>query len=809
MSIFSNDLKYAFRQLRKSPGFALTVVLVLAMGMGANTIMFSVVHTILLRPLPFHDPDRLVMVWETTPRKGILRGTVSYPNYKDWKEQGTAFERLAILIPHSGTFQGDKGSVYQKAAAVSSDFFPLLGVRPVLGRCFLAMEDSPGSEQVIVLSHDLWQRQFSSDPNIVQRQVKLNDQLYTVTGVLPATFRPFHACLKDVEFYLSLSSVPYMLNDRRGSRSCHVLARLKNGIPLARAQSEMDTLAVRLAEQYPDNREQGIYITRLQDEIVKDIRLALWTLVSAVVILLLIVCANVANLLLLKISRQSKDTAVRAALGAGVGTLIRQTLSESLLLAILGGGLGLASAYWGIHVMRFSLAGYIPRIEGLSLDTSVFLFTAAISILTGLLVSTLPAFGMLKKDILPALQKGSGRSIYTGPHLLHDALVVTEMALAMVLVVGASLLGRSFVSLMEVDLGIRPKNLLTFHVPLSGQVYREEQRRKAFVRDVLVALEALPGVESAGITFCLPFEQAFSVSFQMLEGSQVRSDQKPAGRFQIISPRYFQTMGTSLIKGRFFDKQDMDQTGGRILINETMARRFWPDQDPVGKHIKPGFGYGNSGPSSYEIIGIVQDSKQARLESEVEPEMSILYTHQVHWWMAFAVRTTLPPQHLIKDVQTAVAGVDKDLPLYDIRTMEERLADTLVQQRFSLFMFGAFSLAALLLASLGVYGVMAYAVCMRRQEIGIRLALGARRSDVLGLILKKGLVLGGISLALGILGAIALAWWLGSMLYRVKPYDPFTFVVVPLFLLIVTLLACYLPAHRAAKIDPLETLRYE
>ncbi len=816
MGTFINDIKLAYRKLRKNPGFMLIVVLTLALGIGANTSMFSVVNTVLLDPLPYPDSDRLVKVFETDPARERFRDPVSIPNFLDWQKQSQSFECLG-LVNYAGYPSNvllGEGSSRAKTLIASSTLFYALDVKPVLGRIFTAEEDKPNSDLMLLLSYDLWQSQFAADPDIIGRQIAVAGDFIrggfvqcTVIGVLPADFQPsFCEGFKGTQCWLSLSSIRNLFGQRR-SHTSTVVAKLKPGVTLSQAQTEMDGIAAQIATHYGEDR--GVRIVSVRDDLVKDVDTILWILFAAVGFLLMIVCVNVANLLLIKISSREREMAVRAALGAGRWRFMQQVFIESLLLVILGGTLGILLAFWGNQLLFAWLGNRIPWMYELAVDGRVLAFMALACLLSCVLFSLAPAIRLLGCEVLPVLQNSAGRSTSSRYRVLQDALVVIQISMALVLLVGAGLLGRSFVSLMRTDLGMKPENVLTFLVELPREQFPENRTRSEFLNRMESELQALPGVRAVGSTSLLSFTKArWPCGFSIKDGLPTQPDVPTVALARLVSSDYFKAVGIQLVKGRFFNERDVQATKGKAVINETMARRFWPDQNPLGTRIIPDTSIGDS-PSFYEIVGIIADSKQQTIQSEIEPEISILNAQFPPWAAMFTVRTDVEPLSQVKAIRELVASLDKTVPISDVRTLQGRINDTIWRERFSLMLNGFFSVTALLLASLGVYGVMAYAVNLRQQEIGIRIALGAQRGNVLGLILKRGCLLAGIGIAIGIFGALAVTRLIDFMLYQVKPLDPVTFAVVPLLLLAVSLLACYVPARRATKIDPMEALHYE
>jgi len=808
MSTLINDVKYGFRQLRKNPGFTLIVVLTLALGIGANTSMFSVVNTVLLDPLPYPDSDRLVRVF-TEPTHKRFRTPLSIPDLLDWQKQSQSFESLGLVNYVPLTVLLGERAPRVKMLKASSTLFSALDVKPVLGRIFTAEEDRPNGDLTLLLSYDLWQSRFAADPNIIGRQIAVaNDFIEgspahcTVIGVLPADFHPsFCEGFEGTQCWLSLS----IIKDRFTQPNSHigtVVAKLKPGVTVSQAQAEMEGIATHMATQY-GGKDEGVRIVSLRDDLVKDVDTTVWILFAAVGCLLMIVCVNVANLLLTKSSSRDREIAVRAALGAGRWRLVQQVFIESLLLVIL-------VAFGGNQLLFAWLGDHIPWMHELALDGRVLAFTALACLLSCVLFSLAPAIRLLGCEVLPVLQNSAGRSTSSRYRVLQDALVVIQISMALVLLVGAGLLGRSFVSLMRTDLGMKPENVLTFQVWLPRDQFPENRTRSEFLNRMESELQALPGVCAVGSTSRLSFTASWNMTgFSVKDGLSTPADVQREACSQAVSPDYFKTIGTKLVKGRFFNERDTQGTVGKMIVNETMVQRFWPDQNPLGTRLDIDSGVGGNTPSSYEIVGIVADAKQMTIQEDIKPEMSVLNAQFPPFGAMFTVKTDVEPMSQVKAIRELVANLDKTVPVSDFCTLQGRINDTIWRERFSLLLNGFFSVTALLLASLGVYGVMAYAVNLRQQEIGIRIALGAQRGNVLGLILKKGCLLAGIGIAIGILGALAVTRIIEFMLYQVKPLDPVTFAVVPLLLVAVTLLACYIPARRATKIDPMEALRYE
>ena len=797
------DLRYGLRMLVKKPGFALAAALTLALGIGVNTAIFSVVNAVLLRPLPYPEPERLMQLWETNERFG-LREPISPHEFAAWREQSQTFEQMAAY-EYAGFALTSEGSQPERivGSAASASLFAALGVKPALGRDFLAEEDAPGRNRVVILSHGLWQRRFGADPELIGQTLTLNRESYTVIGVMPPGFQ----FPDSVEMWTPLG---VDLNSQ--SRSNHYLravGRLKPDTSLETAQAEMNSIVSAVAREHPDSTH-GARLVSLHEEIVGNVRPALYVLLGSVALILLIACANVANLLLARATARQKEVAIRAALGANRRRLIRQFLTESILLAALGGGLGLLLALWGVDLLVAASPGDIPRVDKISIDGTVLGFTFGVALLTGIVMGCAPALRATKLDLNETLKEGS-HSATGGPRRqrLSGLLVIAEVALALVLLIGAGLLLQSFMRLLQVDPGFRPENLLTMQLSLPEAAYPEAQHRIAFFDQVLARIEALAGVQAVGAVSDLPFSGSrTSNSFEiearppMARGESINAD------FRISSPNYFQAMGIPLLRGRDFSARDTRDAPLVVIINQTMARRFWPDEDPMGQRLTIGRAADGS-PVWREVVGIIGDIRHDRLNVEPAPEMYVPYWQRPAGRLSLVVRATGEPRDLIAAIRSAVQSVDPHQPVYSINLMERRIARFLAPHRFNAYLLGIFALLALLLAVVGVYGVLAYAVARRTQEIGIRMALGARPRDVLRLVIKQGLSLTLIGIAIGLAASLALTRLLTSLLYGVSATDPLTFMSVPLLLLAVALLATYIPARRAARVDPLVALRYE
>jgi putative ABC transport system permease protein len=798
--------------LLKKPGFTVVAILALALGIGANTAIFSVVNAVLLRPLPFAEPDRLVIVWMDNRQQGVKEDIHSYPNYLDYRDQNKVFESLAAYRGTSLNLTGMGEPERVLGAASTASFFDVMRVAPVVGRVFTADEDQPGHDSVMMISYGLWQRRFGGDKNIVGKSVALSGATRTVIGVMPPDFRfPF----KDTDFWLPLAP-PAELKDQRSAFWLDVIGRLKPGVTLEQARAEMETIAKRLEQQYPNsNTNFGTNLVPLREQTVGPVRPALLILLGAVAFVLLIACANVANLLLGRAAAREREFAIRMAMGAGRRRIIRQLLVESLLLAFFGAALGIMLAVWGLDALKLMMPADMPRIDQIGLDARVLAFTISISCLTALLFGLAPALQASHPDLNETLKEGGGKGASKGvrSRQMRRVLVVAEVALALVLLVGAGLLLKSFSRLRDFNLGFRPEGLLTAKIQLPGLKYREDSQRRIFNRQLLERLSSTPGIESAGmITSVFLSKLPNSTNFS-IEG---RPDFLPGQRVEVpldsISPNYFQVIGTPIIKGRAFNDQDTENAPRTVIINETMARRFWPGEDPLGKRIKYG---GLDTPESESpwrtIVGVVADTRRTGFESEVRSETFLPMAQEPPGRTTLVVRAAAnaDPAGLAASVRSAVQAIDPEQPVYDIKTMTQWVSEIIAQRRLNMILLGTFALVALLLAAVGIYGVMSYSVTQRTHEIGIRMALGAQSRDVLKMILGQGMALTLIGITIGLIAALALTRLMSSLLFNVSAFDPLTFIAVSVLLTLIALLACFIPARRAMKVDPMIALRYE
>jgi putative ABC transport system permease protein len=803
----SQDLRYGLRMLLKNPGFAVVAIVALALGIGANTAIFSVVNTVLLRPLPYKNPERLVMVWEENSKQGFPRDTPAAANYIDWRDQNHVFEAMAAMAEISFNLTGAGEPERIDGQRVSASLFRLLGVNPELGRTFLPEEDHPGGNHVVILSHALWQRRFGSDRAIVGRSINLDGQSFTVVGVMPRNFQfPNRTDQLWVPIAFSAKEA-----GERGNHYLQVIARMKPGVSLQQAQAEMTTIATRLQQQYPQtNTSIGAVITPLHEHVVGNIRSALLILLGAVAFVLLIACANVANLLLARAAVRQKEIALRLALGASRSRMTRQFLTESVLLSAFGGGFGLLLTIVGLDVLKRFIPPNISQVQAIAIDTKVLSFTILVSVATGLLFGLAPAAQLANSDLNDTL-KETGRDMAAGAHgnRIRGFLIISEVAVSFLLLIGAGLLINSFIRLRHVDPGFRSENLLTMKIVLPETRYPDKQRRSLFYDELLRRVETLPGVASEAVATNLPLTSSGNSVGIAIEGrADPAPDRVPIVIMRVISPSYFKTMTIPLLEGRVFTEADKADSPPAVVISETTARRFWPGESALGKHIK--IGQSTSPQPWLTVVGVVKDVRQFELITEPKLQMYLPY-QQIGFFepRALIIRTNFDPLSLAGTVRQTVWEIDKNQPVSDISSMEDIVADSVARQRFSMLLLGIFAGLALLLAAVGIYGVMSYSVAQRTREIGIRMALGAQRSDVMRMTIGQGLRLVLMGVAIGLVGAFVLTRVMSTLLFGVSPTDPLTFITISTVLVSVALLASYLPALRATRVDPISALRYQ
>ena len=808
------DIRYGLRMLLKSPGVSIVATIALALGIGANTAIFSVVNAVLLRPLPFPDSDRLMSVWETDYQRGQTRGSSSYLNFVDWRDQNHVFEHMSSFHDSDFIMTGRGEPARLQGAVVNANLFTLLGVAPVLGRGFLPDEDKPNENgRVVVLGQSLFQKRFNSDASIVNQPVTLDGKSYTVIGVMPGSFE-FPIQNEPVDLWTTVAvdaSGESPITNQRGAHYMQVIARLKPNVTKEQAQAEMTTIAARLEKQYPDtNSRKGIMVEPTLNGLVGDVRPALLILLGAVGCVLLIACANVANLLLARAMVRHKEMAIRSALGASRSRVLRQLLTESVLLALAGGSLGLVLAVWWSDVLIALGKSDIPRAMQVGLDWRVLGFTLALSLLTGIVFGLVPALHSSKPQLTESLKEGGrGSSEGARRNRVRNTLVVTELAIAVVLLVGAGLLIQSLWRLRQVSPGFNAQNVLTFSLAVPEVKYPTEKQSQ-FFSDLTTRISSLPGVQSSSCILPLPLSgDRFSLSFEQ-EGKPIAKGDQPSADFFNIGIGYFRAMGIPLLKGRDFDDRDRHKSTQVIIVSDTFARRFFPDEDPIGKHIKPGIStFDNEKPSMREIVGVVGDVRNRSLSTEPRPAFYVPQTQTPFSQMTVVVRTIGDPHSLMTAINKEVASSDPDLPVFSVKTLEEYMSASVAAPRFNTTLLTLFASVALILTIVGLYGVMSYSVAQRTNEIGIRMALGAQTRDVLRLIVGQGFKLVLIGLAIGLVGALALSRLLASLLFGVGAKDPLTFAAVAVVLGTIGVLACYLPARRAARVDPLVALRYE
>jgi putative ABC transport system permease protein len=807
METLIKDVRYALRGLWKRPGFTVVAVLTLALGIGANTAIFSVVNAVLLRPLQFRDPDRLVMIWEDATFAGFPRNTPAPANYVDWKNQTRSFEDIAATHEETFNLTGDGEPERVAAYSTSANFFPLLGVAPGLGRTFLPDEDRVGANKVAVLSHGLWQTRYGGDPHILDREIQLDGQKYTVVGVMPAGFQFMEG---DVRLWVPLALEPEEMANR-GGHYLTVVARLKQGVTMDQAQADLSTVMAHISKDNPRETfdgKLGAYVMPLREQLAGDVRGSLVVLLVSVAFVLLIACANVAGLLLARAVGRRREIALRLALGASRTRVVTQLLTESLLLSAAAGVLGSALAYFSFAFLQKLIPPQMTLLTNLKLDMRILLFTLAVSIITGILFGLVPALQAAKVDLNNAL-KQSTRVTATGR--LRSTLIVFEVALSIVLLIGAGLLIQTLSQLFNQYAVLQPEKVLTLRTVLPKAKSKELARRNAFFQQVLDRIEHLPGVSSAGYTTSVPLDWKGGTSGFYPEGTK---DPIPGMAYDAnhreVSANYLKTMNIALRQGRYFDQHDDEHSMPVAIINETMARQYWPGQNPVGRRFKLG------DPAEdvpwIQIVGLVADVRQMGLDEPVKAEMYFPFLQDKNPWYTprdLVIRSSGETLNLVSSVRQIIHEVDADQPISNVATLSDLLSVEAEQRRMGMIMLTAFAGLALLLASLGIYGVLAYFVTQHTNEIGVRIALGATRRNILALVLKKGMTLTLVGVGIGLGAAFALTRLMSSLLFGVKASDPLTFVAVPLLLAGVAFVACLIPARRATKVDPIIALRYE
>jgi putative ABC transport system permease protein len=800
------DLSFAFRSFLKKPGFILLAILALSAGIGINTAIFSVVHAVLIQPLPYKNPDKILLLWESSPQ---METSVSYPNFLDWKAQNKVFESMAAFRRDSFNLSGVSEPERLQGRMISAEFLHVLGVSPQLGRDFRAEEDKPGGIPVVMLSHALWMRRFESNRSIVGKQILLNERSFTVVGITPADFE-FGS---GADLFVPIGQFSTKNWQRDNHPGIYVIGRMKSGITIEQVKAQLGTIAKALEKQYPDtNNGRGILMSSLREDTVGDIRPSLLLIMAAVGLVLFIACANVANMMLARTIERRREMAIRAALGASRLSLIRQVLIESLLLSFIAAVFGILFAYWGIDLLLTMRPDSLPHLNEIKINPSVLLFTLGISVVTGLLFGSIPAWKASATDVNDTLKEGGHHSGNLTQKRIRQGLIISEFALSMLLVLGSGLLIKSFIATQSSSPGFNSNNLLTMQISLSNEKYKG-MKAMAFLETLEEKMRALPGVKSAAFTFGLPILGASESNFYVAGRTPPVKGMEPLGVMYVTSDDYFQTMGIPVLQGRVFDRRDNLKSLPVTIIDSELAKQFFPNQDPIGQKLifSPDF-------PPFEIIGVVGHVKHYGLDTagpvRLQYYMSFnqvpeQYMNLVSGQVTLLLRADRNPTNLIGFVRNAVLSMDRNQPIFKVQTMDEMLTASVGARRFAMLLITMFAGLALILSLVGVYGVIAYSVVQRTREIGIRVALGASKSDILKLMVQQGMIPVAVGLIVGIAGAFAFSRFIAGLLYAVSPFDPTTFIVTPLFMIFVALLASYIPARRAMKVHPVIALRYE
>jgi putative ABC transport system permease protein len=801
METLIQDVRYGARMLAKKPVFTIIAVITLALGIGANTAIFSVVNAVLLRALPYHNASRLIALWSTD--SSGERDGLSILEIQDFQKQLLSLEDLVGLQSQSVNLTGGDRPDRLRGAFVSANFFKALNLLPLLGRTFAEGEDRQGGEKLAVISEKTWKERLQSDPNLTGKKLILNGEPFSVIGVVPASFK--HPFDPDVEVWMPMTTYPGNTGQRE-SRFLFGLGHLKRGASLSQAQAEAVTIATQLAQSYPkENTGRGAKVEYYRDLMVSDIRPMLWLLFAAVGVILIIACANLANLLLARGIARQREIAVRAALGASKWRLIRQLLTETTLISLAGGAGGLLLAYWGLYALLKLPQNFVPAEEA-TLDSRVLLFAFAVSLLTGWLFGLLPALQLARPELHSSLKEGArGSGEGARWNRVRGGFVVVQVALSLLLLVSAGLLLRSFNKLLQVDLGFKPEKLLSLEYRLPRGKYRDSAAQWNFHGQVVDRVGEIPGVKTVALIRGLPFSGNGGTTAIVLPDRELPAKgTEPQVMFNTATPNYFETIGIPFIAGRLFNDGDQANTPAVFIVNQTMARKFWPNQDPIGKQVKL-----VDDDTTGTVIGVVGDAKQYLIEEEKKPQMYVAYSQSPGIFATVVIRTTVEPMSLAEPVRQAVWKVDADQPMWKMRTVEFLVSRSVADRRFLMALMGIFASLALVLTIVGLYGVISYLVNQRTQEIGVRMALGAQLSDILRMVLKQGMTLVLLGIALGLGASLLLTRLMSRLLYQVSATDPLTFTGIALLLTLVALLACYLPARRATKVDPLVALRYE
>ena len=802
METLLRDIRFGLRSLLKRPGITAIAVFTLAVGIGANTAIFSFVNGILLRPLPYPEPDRLALITETALKRGVPEMGISFPNFLDWRAQNSVFQDIATYQGSNFAVTGGGEPEQLRGARISHGLLEILRVSPIQGRTFTADEDRPEQDAVVIIGHGLWQNRFGGEPNVVGKQVILNNRTYTIIGVMPPGFK----FPEIAELW-----VPLALTTKMFTRTDHGLggvARLKDGVSFSQAQAEMNVIARHIEKENPvTNEGLGVKVTSMHTALAGDYREALLILLGVVMCVLLVACANVANLMLARATARQKEVAVCAALGASRARIVRQLLTESLLLGVAGGTLGLLFAIWGLDLLLGAIPIKLPFWMNFSLDPRVLGFTLVVSLLTGLIFGIAPALQASHADLNETLKEG-GRSAASGRNRFRNLLVVVEIALSLVLLVGAGLMIESFLRLQQVNAGINPKNVLKMSVALPRAKYKEDEQRSAFFQQLMESVRAIPGVEAAGATSTLPLTGGRWGRSLTVEGYPVLPvGQAPSIQHTVVTQGYFGTLGIPILMGRDFTPTDGLEAPKVTIIDERLAREYWPSGSPIGKRIR--FGPPEDNEPWHTVIGVVGAVRHDRLDADTDKSVYLPHMQIPVNGLSIVVRATAKPEGLAGAVRAKVREIDPDLPVTKVMTMEDVVAESVWQPRIYSILFAVFATVALLLATVGIYGVMSYTVTARTREFGLRMALGAQSIDLLRLIVGQGMRLALFGVVIGLAGAFALTRLLKNLLFEVKATDPLTFFAIAGLLTLVTLAACWVPARRATKVDPMIALRYE
>lgn len=804
MGDFWQDLRFGARMLAKNPGFTLVAVITLALGIGANAAIFSVVNSVLLRPLPFDEPESIVWLWDTQPQ--LPTAPASLPDFLDWKQQSQSFEHMAAFLSGSMFFDTGDGALDTSVGFVTPEMFALFRVAPILGRTFTEEETLPGRSRVAVLSHAIWQSRFGSDPNVIEKTIQLSGAVHTVIGVMPAGF----SFPNQADIWRPLPIDPKQLD--RGPHYLRVVGRLKGEVTFAQAQAEMSALAARLAEQYQEKiAGHGVKLEPINDVIVGDIRPTLLILQGAVAFVLLIACANVANLLLARVGARQKEIALRSALGASRLRIVRQLLTESVMLSSGGGAVGLVVATWGVKWLVSLGPDTLPRVREIGVDPRAVFFTLLISVATGVLFGLAPALHMSKSDLTVALKEGGRSSAGPLGNRLRSVLVISEVALSLVLLVGAGLLVRSFAKLNQVDAGFNPSRVLTLGVTLFRNKYPADEQVASFYSQILERVASAPGVVSAGAISELPLSGSNTNDYFTIEGRPaVPKEERPLTEYRVVTPRYFESMGIPLLAGRDFVETDTKQSPNVIVINEAFVRQHFAEENPLGRRINLQ-GQERDPPL---IVGVVGNVRDLGLDEQPTPEAYVPFlqdplSNTYQRSLTIVVRTKSDPQAMAEPLRAELISMDGSLPVYALKPMTDYMRDSLSRRQFNMILLSIFGGVALLLAAVGIYGVISYSVTQRTHEIGIRMALGARARDVQKMVVRQGMMLALGGVAIGLLASLALMRLMEALLFGVSVNDGPTFSVIALLLTFVALAACCIPARRATRVDPLAALRCE